>query len=215
MTVTRSELRQEERRWRRGDGLTIVGAILLGAVLAWILLTVQALTSDMRAKDADIAALAQQVKGLGATPVAGPSGSPGKAGATGSRGQKGDTGETGPSGPPGPSGLPGKTGATGSPGPVGASGAAGQPGAVGATGPAGPAGPAGPQGEAGPAGPQGEKGDQGDPGPSCPDGYSPQVPAWDPNALVCMKDGTGQQPGNSDTPSPQAKALDPQRRQYA
>jgi len=205
---------------RLGDIRFAAGAVLVLAVLAWVVITIQGMAHDMKAKDADVAALAQQVRDLGGKPVAGPSGSPGKAGATGSPGAKGDTGatgDTGPTGSPGPSGSPGKNGATGSAGPTG------EPGPVGATGPTGPVGPTGatgPQGETGPAGPQGEKGDKGDTGdtgpagPNCPDGYSPQVPAWDPNALVCMKDGTGQQPGGSGTSSPQAAGLDPSRRQY-
>lgn len=218
MIVTRSALRQEERRWRRGDALTVAAAILLGAALAWVVLSVQGMKSDLQQKDADVTALAQQVRDLGGKPVAGPRGEPGKSvvGPQGSAGARGPSGPPGPTGPPGPSGSPGKNGSNGQ---AGAVGATGQPGAVGPTGPAGPAGPQGPKGDAGPAGPQGEqgpqgeKGDKGDPGPTCPDGYSLHAPAYDPDALVCRKD-SAPQPGDSNTPSPKVAALDPQRRLY-
>ncbi|MGB8941120.1 MAG: hypothetical protein WCD21_12935, partial [Streptomyces sp.] len=49
-------------------------------------------------------------------------------------------------------------------------------------------------------------------GPSCPDGYSLQAPASDPDALVCRRDGAPP-PDPDPEPSPQA-ALDPTRRQY-
>ncbi|MDX3353881.1 hypothetical protein PV703_11285 [Streptomyces sp. ME01-24h] len=35
-------------------------------------------------------------------------------------------------------------------------------------------------------------GPQGPAGPTCPDGYSLQAPAYDPDALVCRKDGAPQ-----------------------
>ncbi|GGL14399.1 hypothetical protein GCM10010094_89060 [Streptomyces flaveus] len=63
---------------------------------------------------------------------------------------------------------------------------------------------------------QGEKGDTGDrgpAGPSCPDGYSLQPPADDPDALVCRRDvAPDPEPGNGN--NPQAAALAPTRRQY-
>jgi hypothetical protein len=215
--VTRAQIRAEERRWRRGDLLAVTAAIVLGAALAWILLSVQALNDDLRAANQARDALAAQVQSLGGKPVAGPPGSRGEPGpsVTGPAGERGEAGSTGPSGPPG---APGKSGAPGSPG------ASGEPGAVGATGPAGPSviGPTGPPGEPGATGSQGERGEKGDTGPegpagpSCPDGYSLQAPAWDPDALVCRKNDA---PSPSDPPgngnSPQSLALDPQRRQYA
>src|SRR2546423_937886 len=98
--VTRSAIRQEDRRLRLRDILAAVAAVVLGATIAWIVLTIQGMNHDLRSKDSDIAALAQQVKGLGATPVAGPSGSPGSPGKDGKsivgpRGPKGDTGASG------------------------------------------------------------------------------------------------------------------------
>jgi hypothetical protein len=111
-------------------------------------------------------------------------------------------------GPPGPPGTPGKNGIPGSPGP------SGKPGPVGATGPAGATGPQGAPGPAGPQGVPGDDGEQGPPGPACPTGYSLQVPAYDPDALVCRRDDVPV-PDGGDGRSPQALALDPQRRQYA
>lgn len=105
-------------------------------------------------------------------------------------------------GPPGPSGAPG---ASGEPGKAGASGQPGTSGADGAVGPTGPAGPAGPQGEPGPAGPQGAPGAagadgaDGRDGQTCPGGYSLQAPSYDPDALVCRKDGAPD-PSPSDGP---------------
>lgn len=206
--MTRAQIRAEERRWRRGDVLAVTGALILGAALAWIILSIQAMGHDLQYERARGDALAQQVEGLGGTPVAGPSGTKGEPGDS-VTGPPGAQGEPGPVGPSGQSGTPGKNG---SPGP------SGEPGAVGATGPAGPAGPQGVQGEPGPAGPQGEQGPKGDPGergpagPACPDGYSLQAPAYDPDALVCRRDSAPTD--DSEQNAPQALALDPQRRQY-
>lgn len=215
--MSRAQIRAEERRWRRGDVLAACAALLLGTAFAWIMLSVQGLNNDLREANAARDALARQVQGLGGTPVAGPPGSRGEPGTsvTGPPGEQGAAGPSGPSGPPGPSGS---TGASGKPG---AAGASGEPGVVGATGPAGATGPQGPQGEAGPAGPQGEQGPQGDTGeqgpagPTCPDGYSLQAPSYDPDALVCRKDGAPDPgPGNGQGNNALAAGLDPTRRQY-
>lgn len=128
----------------------------------------------------------------------------------GPRGPQGDPGSPGPTGSPGQNGSDGKDGA-GSPGPTGAAGTPGTDGA------AGPPGPAGPQGDPGPAGPQGEQGppgadgQAGRDGQTCPDGYSLQAPADDPDALICRRDDA---PQPSDSPSPLTLALDPTRREY-
>lgn len=215
--MSRIQLRAEERRWRRGDVLTVVAALLLGAAFAWVLLSVQTLNQDLRESNAARDALARQVEGLGATPVAGPPGSRGEPGTsvTGPPGPQGEPGPAGPTGPPGPSGSPGTAGKNGG---DGAAGSAGEPGTVGATGPAGAAGPPGPQGEPGPAGPQGEQGpagEDGEDGQTCPDGYSLQAPSYDPDALVCRKDGAPDpEPGNGGGQSG-LLALDPRRTQYA
>ncbi|MEU9405021.1 collagen-like protein [Streptomyces sp. NPDC048281] len=101
----------------------------------------------------------------------------------------------GPPGPKGDKGDPGKAAPTITPSP-GASGAAG------ATGPQGPQGEPGANstvpGPQGPQGPEGERGEQGPAGPNCPDGYSLQAPSWDPDALVCRRDGA---PDPSPTPT--------------
>lgn len=119
---------------------------------------------------------------------------------------------------PGPRGLTGSPGPSGSPGAAGADGSDGEPGAGGVPGAVGPTGPPGVQGEQGVPGVQGERGEKGDAGErgpagaSCAEGYSWQVPSYDPDALVCRKDGA---PDPSEEPSsPLAAGLDPSRRQY-
>lgn len=125
-------------------------------------------------------------------------------------------------GPPGPPGVNGEDGQNGRPAPTitpspGQPGTAGQdstvPGPPGEQGPPGPAGAdstvPGPQGEQGPPGPAGADGTDGRDGQACPDGYSLQPPADDPDALVCRRDGAPAEPD----PGPLALALDP-RRQY-
>jgi hypothetical protein len=111
-------------------------------------------------------------------------------------------------GPRGPQGEPGKDAPTITPSP-GPPGAQGEPGATitgqpGAVGPAGPAGPEGPAGPAGPAGQDGKDGADGRDGQTCPDGYSLQAPSWDPDALVCRRNGA---PDPSPTPDPQSGLL--------
>ncbi|MFM9563236.1 MULTISPECIES: collagen-like protein [Streptomyces] len=126
----------------------------------------------------------------------------------GPRGPEGKPGSPGPSGSPGQDGTDG----VGSPGPTGA---AGTPGTNGTDGVAGPPGPAGPQGEPGPAGPQGEPGPPGEAGrdgQNCPDGYSLQAPADDPDALVCRRTGAPEpEPSGGGLLS---AGLDPTRREY-
>ncbi|CAG6392790.1 conserved hypothetical protein [Actinacidiphila cocklensis] len=205
--VTRTELRALNRQYRRGDLLAVALAVAVGAVLAWILISVRALADDLQTSNAARDALAQQVQQLGASPVAGPPGSrgepgPATTGPAGPEGPAGAPGEPGPAGSPGPSGPPGKAGAngangasaTGSPGPAGSDGAAGQTGAP------GPAGPQGDPGPAGPAGPAGETGPQGPAGPACPIGYTLQPAVGDPDSLVCRRDGA---------PSPTTPATTP------
>jgi hypothetical protein len=202
---------------RRADLWFALGAVLALSVLAWVVITMQQLSNDLRTANAARDALAAQVQKLGAKPVAGPPGSRGEPGLVGPRGPQG---EQGLSGPPGPSGSPGKSGKNGSAGKTGAAGATGapgEPGAVGATGAAGPAGPQGPQGEQGPAGPQGPAGEDGKDGQTCPDGYSLQTPDYDPYAKVCREDGAPQpEPGNGNGggSSLLGAGLDPSRRQY-
>jgi len=152
----------------------------------------------------DVRALRAQVKARGGTPVAP---DPSKAVPSLSAraevpvpipGPQGPAGSPGPSGSPGASGSPGRNGADSTvPGPQGPQGVPGADSTV-----------PGPQGE---RGEKGDTGEQGPAGPSCPDGYSLQAPSYDPDALVCRKDGAPD-PGSSDSPTPLAAGLDPRRK---
>lgn len=212
--MSRLALRAEERRWRRGDALAVAGALLLGAVLAWIVLTVQSLNDDLRTANAARDALARQVQDMGGKPVAG---KPGSRGEVGQPGERGPRGERGPQGPAGDDGADGKAGKAGSAGKAGAAGEAGQPGSDGVPGQQGPqgepgpAGPQGPAGEQGPPGADGRDGTDGRDGQTCPDGYSLQAPSWDPDVLVCRRSGAPQQPSGDSSLSTPA-ALVPDRR---
>lgn len=201
----------------RRDPVALLLGVLLALLVAYIWWQTSQLTHDLRAANEARDALASQVQRLGGKPVTGPPGSRGEPGPS-------VTGPPGPSGPPGPPGPSGRTGAnaTGEPGEDGVSGADGQPGepgqdgepgSPGSDGAQGPAGPAGPEGPQGPPGEQGPRGDQGPAGPACPDGYSLQTPASDPDALVCRRDGAPQ-PGPSSEGGLLSMALDPYRRQY-
>lgn len=217
----RRRLRLPRVEWLIGLTLIVV-VVFLAALTVLVVRQSQDLRTANEARDA----LARQVQGLGEKPVAGPPGSRGDPGrsVTGPRGPQGSPGDAGEPGPTGASGRPGedgragKTGASGADGAGGERGADGEAGASGADGAAGPPGPQGPQGEPGPAGPRGEPGpagadgERGPAGPSCPDGYSLQPLADDPDALVCRRDGAPQ-PDPDGEPTPQA-ALDPSRRQY-
>jgi hypothetical protein len=133
MRVTRAQARAKERRGRRVDGLVVLAAIVLGLAVAWIVLSVQGMQSDLRESNKARDALARQVESLGGKPVAGP---PGSRGAPG----KERVGAVGPSGPPGPPGKDAPT-LTPSPGPKGERGATGMAGANSTVpGPTGPAG---------------------------------------------------------------------------
>lgn len=98
---------------------------------------IRALDQKASTRDAQLRALAAQVRRLGGTPVVTPpaAGSPGIPGATGPPGPAGPTGRPG-------AGTPGPTGPTGGQGPAGPAGQS-------VTGPPGPAGPAGPAGKDG------------------------------------------------------------------
>ncbi|WTQ45171.1 collagen-like protein [Actinacidiphila glaucinigra] len=198
------------RRWK-SFALVAVLLFLGGSVLlVYIQVQTEARRADRLAEEADlrgnavttlagdVRALRAQVQAEGKTPVA-----PDPTAAVPSLTDRaqvpvpipGPPGPTGPTGPPGDNGSPGPTGKTGSsgnagsPGSPGPTGAAGSNGEAGQPGPAGPAGPQGPQGDRGEQGPQGDRGPSGPSGPSCPDGYSLQAPAYDPDALVCRRDG--------------------------
>lgn len=157
--MSRAQIRAQERRWRRGDVLAMASAILLGAAIAWILLSVQGLQHDLRTSNEARDKLAAQVESLGGTPVAGPPGSrgePGQSGVVGARGPAGPPGPAGPSGKPAPTITP-------SPGPTGPAGPSGPPGADSTIpGPTGPAGQPG-QDATGAPGQNGSDGEDGSP----------------------------------------------------
>jgi hypothetical protein len=223
--MTRAKMRADDRRWRRGDTWTILAAMALGIVLAAILISIRDLQRDLNVANEARDALATQVQDLGAVPIAG---KPGSRGDMGPEGDPGPPGPIGPTGPVGPIGKTGPTGATGQKGDTGdagingvsVTGSPGTDGQRGNDGVAGPPGPAGVRGEPGPAGPQGEQGppgvdgEDGEDGQPCPDGYSPQAPSYDPDALVCRRDGAPQPDPTPEPSTPLAKALDPQRRMY-
>jgi len=169
--VTRNQQRAEERRWRRGEVLAAVLALVLGAAVAWMVLSVQHLATELRTANDARDALATQVQRLGAKPIAGPAGSRGDVGGLGPRGPKGsegERGEGGPSGEPGDDGKAGRAGDEGDPGKGGDSGPPGSPGNSGNDGANGSDGQPGPQGAPGPEGPRGEQGPAGEQGPQGP-----------------------------------------------
>ena len=142
---------------RRADLWFALAAVAGVAALAWMVITMQQLSHDLRTANDARDALAAQVEKLGGKPVAGPPGSRGEAGQS-------VIGARGPAGPPGPSGAPGKAAPTitPSPGPPGPAGPAGVPGADSTIpGPTGSTGPAGADGADGPAGQDGQDGSDG------------------------------------------------------
>jgi hypothetical protein len=214
------------RRWKT-LAVTAFLAFLTGAVvLVWLRIDAadqraQHLASEANRRGTavstlagDVRVLRAQIEAKGETPAA-----PDPAAAVEDLPQRAEVpvpipGPSGPPGPPGEQGEPGAT-VTGPPGKDGAT-VTGPPGPA-VTGPQGPpgdsvTGPPGPAGPAGPAGKDGADGKDGRDGQTCPDGYSLQPPADDPDALVCRRDGAP--PPDDDPPGPLALALDPQRRQY-
>jgi len=222
--------RAQNALYRSRHLLWIVAALLIlgGAVLlVYVRVQSEAHRADQLADEADlrgaavstlagdVRALRAQVKAKGGTPVApDPTAAvknlPDRAAVPvpipGPKGDKGDPGS------PGPSGSPGASGQNGSNGQPGATGVPGEPGAVGPTGPVGPQGETGP---AGPEGPPGADGKDGKDGQTCPDGYSLQAPSWDPDALVCRRDGAPQPSNNGGTGGLLSMGLEPQRRRIA
>lgn len=147
------------RRPSRAAVLTACAVFLLASLIALVIVSVVGLSSrvdDTQRQNARLreiaAALARQVQGLGAVPVATPA-----QGATGASGANGLNGLQGPVGPSGP---------------------AGSPGAAGAQGVQGPVGPAGPVGAQGTPGPVGSPGAQGEPGPQGSPGSEPESFTW-------------------------------------
>jgi hypothetical protein len=208
------------RRWR-SFALVAILLFLGGAVLlVYVRVQSEAHRADQLADEADlrgaavstlagdVRALRAQVKAKGGTPVApdpttAVKNLPDRAavpvpipGSPGPKGDKGDPGKDAPTITPSP-------GASGAAGPMGPQGPPGEPGAD-STVP-------GPQGE---RGPQGEPGEDGRDGQTCPDGYHLEAPAYDPDALVCRRDGAPQPEPGKGGGLLSSGALDPQRRQY-
>ncbi|GAA1275368.1 hypothetical protein GCM10009646_72660 [Streptomyces aureus] len=210
------------RRWR---SLMLAAALLVlsGAiVLVWLRIDAEARRADRSEAEAgrrgdavttlaeDVRILRKQVQAEGGTPAA-----PDPSRAVDNLPDRvGDPVLVpGPRGPQGASGKPAPT-ITPSPGRQGAPGAdstvPGPPGADSTVpGPSGPPGPAGQDGKDGTDGTNGTT--------QCPDGYTWQAPADDPDALICRRAGAPppEQPDPEDSTPPTAAGLDPQRRQYA
>ncbi|MFI1467658.1 collagen-like protein [Streptomyces wuyuanensis] len=203
------------QRWR-SLAVAAVLLVLSGAVvLVWLRIDAEARRADALAAEAnlrgdavsvlagDVRVLREQVKSAGKTPAAP---DPSRAVADLPARAEVPVPIPGPAGPRGPQGEPGSPGpaSTGSPGP---SGAQGEPGATvtGPPGPVGPTGPAGPPGPAGQDGKDGTDGTDGSDGQTCPDGYSLQAPDYDPDALICRRDGAPQP--EEPSPSPTSSGL--------
>ena len=211
--MTRSAIREEERRWRRGDTIAVCAALVAGVALAFVVLAIDGLRSDLDTANDARDALARQVQDMGGKPVAGPPGSRGEPGKSvvGPRGPRGFPGPSGSPGSPGPSGSPGADGSDSNvPGPSGPSGSPGQD----ATGVPGPAGADGQDGQDGVDGRDGQP----------PAGWTytdPQgvtytcrpVDGFDPDAprYTCTPDS----PSSPEKRGLLSAGLDPARRQYA
>jgi hypothetical protein len=222
--VTRAE-RVLAQRWKPIALLAFLLALTGAVLLVYVRVQSEATRADQLADEADlrgsavstlagdVRALRAQVKAKGGTPVA-----PDPTKAVKDLPDRAEVPVPipGPPGPKGDKGDPGKAAptVTPSPGASGASGASGSDGATGPQGPQGETGVTGPQGPAGPRGDPGPAGADGKDGQTCPDGYSLQPPADDPDALVCRRDGAPQ-PSDSKPSIPLAAALDPTRREYA
>ena len=207
------------QRWR-SLAVAAVLLVLAGAVvLVWLRISAEASRADALAAEAnrrgdavstlatDVRVLRSQITAKGGTPAA-----PDPSRAVDDLPARAEVPVPipGPAGPRGPQGEPGKAAPTitPSPGPAGPSGEPGDPGAT-VTGPPGPPGPPGATGPAGPPGKDGRDGvdgKDGRDGQTCPEGYSLQAPSWDPDALVCRRDGAPQ-PSPSPSPSPSSTLL--------
>lgn len=147
--------------------------LCLSAAVAYAIVYGQRLSERLDTAERDRAALAQQVRSMGGTPVAGPKGDDGRNGSDGRNGVDGTPGPVGPSGPTGEAGPQGLPGPEGAPGP---------------TGPAGPQGVTGPTGLPGIQGPAGPQGDQGPAAEQCPTGYAGEtVTLDDQDYFLCRK----------------------------
>jgi hypothetical protein len=169
------------RRRRGAFAAAIVLAVSLLGGGAWVALKLAALQGQADSNAQIAQQLADQVEGLGATPVVQPP----------------QAGEQGPQGQAGPPGRDGDDGNDGAPGPTGPSGAAGQPGEPGEPGVDGIAGESGP---AGPPGPQGDPGPPGADGQPGQDGATGQPPAsWTWTDAVGRTQSGTRDPGSPDS----------------
>lgn len=214
------------QRWR-SLAVTAVLLVLAGAVvLVWLRIDQESSARQAATAEADlrgdavttlagdVRVLREQIKAKGGTPaVPDPSSAvedlPARAevpvpipGPTGARGPEGEPGKPAPTVIPSP-GAPGSDGRDGT---DGADGAPGEPGDT-------VTGPPGAPGRDGSNGTDGKDGKDGRDGQTCPDGYSLQAPSWDPDALVCRRDGAP--PPNEPDPSPSPLALPAERRRIA
>lgn len=215
MTRTQSVL---ARRWKPIALLAFLLALTGAVLLVYVRVQAEASRGDQLAAEADlrgqavttlasdVRVLRAQIQAAGKTPAA-----PDPAKAVKNLPDRAEVPVPipGPPGPKGDRGEPGKAAPTITP----------SPGAPGAMGPQGPQGEPGADSTVpGPQGPQGEKGDTGErgpAGPSCPDGYSLQAPSYDPDALVCRRDGAPDpEPSNGNGNGVLSMGLDPNRRQY-
>ncbi|MFH8369208.1 collagen-like protein [Streptomyces sp. NPDC018031] len=226
--MTRAQ-RALARRWRPLVTLCWLVALSGATILIWARISGEAERADQLAAEADrrgaaVSTLAGDVRLLraqlaadGQTPAA-----PDPADAVEDLPARAEVpvpvpGPRGPAGTPGQDGADGRDGETGAPGETGADGADGMDGEQGVQGPAGPPGDTGPQGPAGPPGPAGADGQDGRDGTDgrdgqvCPDGYSLQPPADDPDALVCRRDGAPAPDPTPSTPTGQPALLDRRR----
>jgi hypothetical protein len=168
IAATDAKDRHSHRLFLAMAGLALLGLLVLG--YGFVSLKTRGDDLSVQQQQAATAAqqLAQQVRGLGATPVVQPPpGAPGQQGAQGIAGQPGVTGQVGIPGSPGTNGASGEKGDKGDPGSPGSTGPSGPPGIAGEPGANGLNGS---DGDPGAAGAQGEKGD---PGASGADGQPP------------------------------------------
>lgn len=208
-------------RWKPIALLAFLLALTGAVLIVYVRVQSEAHRADQLADEADlrgtavstlagdVRALREQVKAEGKTPVA-----PDPTRAVPSLSDRAQVPVPipGPPGPPGPAGKDAPT-ITPSPGPPGASGRDGADSTV--PGPSGPPGPPGADstvpGPSGPPGRDGRDGVDGRDGQTCPEGYSLQAPAYDPDALVCRKDGAPQ-PSSKKSLGLFSEGLDPRRR---
>jgi Collagen triple helix repeat (20 copies) len=184
----------QSSRMVKGSVYWLTVAAAFGA-FSWGAVTVHDLSEDLDQANEQRDALAEQVRSLGGTPVAGPKGSDGRNGSDGRDGKDGQDGADGDKGDTGPAGKSGQDGSDGTDGAVGAKGDQGPKGDKGEQGDKGD------PGEKGDPGPQGEQGPKGEPGADgadgviiCPDGYTMTSVRLqgDSDTLykVCRRDGT-------------------------